>query len=68
MRVYELMNELNYLPAGAEVFVHGLRTVPDLRSGYIVDIDENKEEIYAIDGSVADIDSDTKTMQVYLYF
>lgn len=33
MKVYELIAELNKLPAGAEVIVHGLRTVPELRNG-----------------------------------
>lgn len=68
MKVYELMDILNKLPAGAEVLVHGLRTVPELRSGCHVDVDENNEDVYSVNGSVDDIDSDSEEMKVFLYF
>ena len=68
MKVYELIAELIKLPAGAEVLVHGLRTVPELRSGYHVDVDENNEDVYSVNGSVDDVDSDLEEMQVILYF
>ncbi len=68
MKVYELITELNKLPAGAEVIVHGLRTVPELKSGCLVDVDENNEDVYSVNGSVNDIDSNSEEMRVILYF
>lgn len=68
MKVYELMAVLNKLPAGAEVLVHGLRTVPELKSGCHIDVNENKEDIYSVNGSVNDVDSDSEEMKVFLYF
>lgn len=68
MRVFELMDILNKLPAGAEVFVHGIRTVPELRSGCLVDVNEDNEDVYSVNGSVDDIDSDSEEMRVILYF
>ena len=68
MKVYELIAELNKLPAGAEVIVNGLRTVPELRNGCHVDVDENNEDVYSVNGSVDDVDSDLEKMQVILYF
>lgn len=66
MRVYELMNILNNLPAGAEVSAHSLRTVTELKNGFPVDVNENNEDIYSVTGEIDDIDSGN--MQVYLYF
>lgn len=68
MKVYELIAELNKLSAGAEVIVHGLRTVPELRNGCHVDLNENNEDVYSVNGSVDDVDSDLEEMQVFLYF
>lgn len=68
MRVFELMDILNKLPAGAEVLVHGIRTVPELRSGCLVDVNEDNEDVYSVNGSVNDIDSDSEEMRVILYF
>lgn len=68
MKVYELIAELNKLPAGAEVIVHGLRTVPELRSGCHVDVNKNNEDVFSVNGSVDDVDSDLEEMRVILYF
>lgn len=66
MKVYEIMNILDSLPSGADVSVHGLLTVPELRSGCHIDVDDNNEDVYAVDAQVCDIESNH--MKVILYF
>lgn len=68
MKVYELIEKLMRLPAGAEVKAQGYMTVPELKSQTQVDIMDDQEIIYSVDGICNGIDLDSVKNIIYLCF
>jgi hypothetical protein len=68
MKVYELIEKLMRMPVGAEVKVQGYMTVPELKSGTQVDIMDDQEIIYSVDGICEGIDLDRVKNIIYLCF
>lgn len=68
MKVYELIEKLMGLPAGAEVKAQGYMTVPELKSQTQVDIMDDQEIIYSVDGICDGIDLDSVKNIIYLCF
>lgn len=68
MKVYELISELIKMPAGCDVRCCGIRTASELKSGIVVDVDENQEEVYSVGGMCDDLDLESDRKIVNLYF
>ena len=66
MKIYELMNILEQLPAGAEVMCSGLKTMDNLISGNPMGEDENGNIEYPITETIIDVDVEGK--RVFLQF
>ncbi len=64
MKVYELMDQLSSVPAGAEVRVHGLMTLKEFTQLEIVDGGTN-EDCYLVNGEISSVEADDCVATLY---
>lgn len=58
MKVYEMMKLLADLPSGADVYCSAALTVPELKSGLLLEADKPGKELYAITKKLESVDCD----------
>mgnify|MGYP003293988850 CR=1 FL=1 len=65
MKVYELMEQLSSVPAGAEVRVHRLMTLKEFTQLEIVD-GGTDEDCYLMDGEISSVEADKCVATLYM--
>ena len=66
MKVYELINELSKLPAGAKVELHATLSESEVKALPVVDVDESTDEkMYALTLSVHEAITDGSLAILY---
>lgn len=65
MKVFELMNKLAEMPAGADVEISAVMTVEDLTASGVYDT-ENDKALYSLNRSVSEVEEAPGTVFLYL--
>ena len=66
MKVYELMERLSAMPAGAEAVIRAVMTAEELSEHEVLEQTEAGENLYSVTAKLDDIDK-ANEKRVYLY-